>query len=479
VLIEELIELEKKCRALLDENRFFKVVDLVEKIDIQPTSQTFRLIEVNNCNILADFILKKIQIISLNQLPMDVFEVLHKIVDDCYLYVKRVTRKYQFSDEEKKRLRAKTLAIKLGGKIPVSFLLDSENEKFIKFIQSNYLQHTLFALRLSLLFDREDGPSIPVQIVSERTQWITWKEIEQKRSATTKKIEFFFGNTHLFTTNFSYVLDKAFSCLYNGITPYNIYVEPKLLPYDRQDPKQWNHKHILEVWIVCRNKYTDKPSMFLDTHAYIILKDEQGFLRSVGQDFIFQDRDNIRKREVLSSQLGYGKLASPDLYVVYPKNARKFWCTSFEITKEQMDQIIEMVVNDKKNANRLISLSKKNCVSYVRKILKEILDIEIDSSMYCLHILCKSFLPEKWYRTFYKLLSPKYQKLSPKLQKALYFFPPFYLLHFFLTIGTSILSQNNQGDHKDFYFLETLLKPWTLSADHPLQLHRQLEKYGQ
>lgn len=490
---EEFLSLEKICQALLDETRLFQLNHFLELREIPlPRKALWErmkgfinpitrgkfigegdyLIQVNNCEILSRYVLSQIEAIEFDKVSRGLFEIIRRVVDDCYLYVKRVTRLCNCAEERKKGIRAITLALKLGGKIPVSFFLDGKNEPFVKFIQKNYLHHILFELRLFLPFDRVKGPLIPIA-VEDGTNFIPWKELQEVN--VNGEIQVYHQGRHIFSLDHNYQFTEHYSCLFNGITCYNIYKGSGLLPFDLQDPKQWGDKHVLEIWTVSERK--QKPSMFYCTHAFMILKDDQGYLYSVGQDSVLHLPGRIQIWQVLSTKPAFGLLPAPDLYVVYPKNARRFWNCSFEITKGEMEKILAVIERDRKDRERTLSFGKKNCVTYVQKILDEVLGIQIDTNMYVTHILVKSALPTSWYRFFYNFLSPSYNKLPPLIKKSLFFFPLYYAFHLLIAIIVRMVSQKNIPGQEDYRFIESLLKPWSLSAHHPLALHRKLEKH--
>lgn len=495
-ILEKFLELEKNCKQLLGEKKLFKVISTVDElvlVELLPRKGSYwgriknflspinygkyigemdYLQHVANCKALSEFILRKIQELSLDKVSWDTFDVISRVVDDCYLYVKKISQYCQCIEERKKQLQAVPLSMKLGGKIPVSYLLDGKNEKFVTFIQKNHLQHSLFALRLFLPFDKEKGPSIPVAIEGNTT-WVPWKEIREEKSAE-GEIDFYWNDLLLFQADSQYILSHSFNCLYKGIMKYSIYKEGKFIPFDRQDPSRWDNKHILEIWTVSQNK--SKPSMFFSTHAFMILKDSEGNLYSVGQDSVLHLPNKINLWEVLSTKPALGLLPTPDLYVVYPKNVRQFRKSSFEITREQLDKIIKIVEEDQRNNNRMLSFGKKNCVTYVIKILEEVLGIKVDPTMYVSHILLKSALPSQIYRFLYRFMSPAYQLLPLIIKRSLFFLPFYYPIHILLAILVQLISQKNIPGHEDYTFFDTLIRPWNLSAHHPLQLHRRLEK---
>jgi hypothetical protein len=411
-----------------------------------------------NCKMLLNYLIKhKDKIFSETHTLKD-FDNLRLLVDNVYLYRKLVDKNGE--------LEPLMLQLRLGGNIPHTWL--KENFEFRKFIKSNYLHHRFFALRIPLKFDAEKGAMLPFAR-AEETVWIAWNEIKNEGFVFKKDDEL------LFETNKQYVLLNNYTVLHQGFTKYNVGIDPKWEPFMWADPREWGQKYVLEVWTVSLPEV--KPPMFQRTHAYIVLKDNEGRVRSVGQD-VLVDRDNFRITEILNRKPGFGKITTPDIYTFYPLNARRFWHTSIEITKEEHDRVISIVEKDKANKEHSMSVLKGNCVSYVLKILRLGLGLEVNATMHGLHVMLKAWLPNSWYRAFFKKFDPWYSQRSDLAKKGLYFLPFVYIPYFLLGIAALFTRQNNYQEIRDFSFLDLIIRPWKLSCEHPLALHRKLDEVG-
>lgn len=408
-----------------------------------------------NCRILFEYLLKHKEELFSKKNSLKEFDIVRTLLDNCYLYRKQVDKQGEFENM--------VLSLRLGGNIPPEWL--KENPRFRKFIKNNYLHHRLFVLRMPLPFDRKRGAALPIKD-GEQSKWVYWSEIEEKER------HFYADEKLLFVTDNHYRLLSKYTCLYLGICDYDVSMDPKWEPFQIADPLEWDNKYILEVWTV--SLPTIKPPMFQRTHAYVVLKDNKGNVRSVGQD-VLVDRANYRVTEILNRKPGFGKITTPDIYTFYPKNSRRFWNVSFEITKEEHDRIIDIVERDKINKEHSMSVLKGNCVSYVLKILKEGVGIEMDASMHGLHIMLKAFLPNSWYRAFFNQFHSWYGNRTILVKKALFFLPIIYIPSLLLGIAALFTRQNNYQEIRDFSFLDLIIRPWKLSCEHPLALHRKLD----
>ncbi len=433
--------------------------------------------KITTCELVSIYLIKAIQKMNLENLQRIEYRAIQQIIDEHYVFVKKVTRIKGLDEATIVKLRAQTLVLKLGGKIPVEWMINENNRPFWLFIVRNYFHQDFFALRLQLPFDYGEGPSIPIFRKGLGLVWTPFSRIMIEKDSDGKGFSFSYEGKPLFATNSSYQLGPNYCCFYNGIQKYNIYNDAKWLPHDKRNPKEWGQRYILEVWITRENVNNDRPSMFARTHAYMMLLDKDGYVRSVGQDALIDFKD-YKVWEVLSRKPGYGKISTPDKFVLYPTNARKFWNVSIEISKKQHDEIIALVEKDKSNKNHSMSVMKKNCVSYTMKILREVLGFEVNGAFNGIHIFFKACLPDKWYRRFMKKFMPWYERQPSVVKKVIHFFPPFYLVFLFTAVCGRIITQNSFNGERDYDLLKVLAYPWVLEVDHPLSLHRELEKHA-
>ena len=473
---DEIDCLVDKFSLLLQSGPVFIAVKRNKDIFLELRMTTTQEQRVETCKIISEYLLKVVSKIDIEGLQRKEFDVLRKIIDEHYLYVKKVTREKGIDESLVFKLRAQTLSLKLGGKVPEHWLSQEKNRAFFLFVVRNFLHHDFSALRLQVPFEYDKGPSLPIYRREFGLVWLPFNKMTVQKKEKNNKLVFTYLNEVIFETNLRYELGQDYSCFFNGIQKYNIYFAQDWIPYDKRDPNEWGKKYILEVWTSAMRHYKDKPSMFSRTHAYMILLDKEGYVRSVGQDALIDIKD-YKVHEVLATKPGYGKIATPDKYVLYPTNSRQFWHVSIELTKEQHDKMIELVEKDKKNPHHFMSVQRKNCVSYTLKMLREVLGFEVDGSIHGMHIFFKAFLPNKYYRMFMKWFVPWYQRRSPRTQKMLYFFPPYYLLFALVVTCGAAISQNNYRGIKDYRLKDVLLFPWLHSVDHPLALHRVLEKH--
>ena len=429
-----------------------------------------------NCSRISRYLISRLETLDVDALDIDEYAVITRVVDELYLYVKTVTREKEVSPEVVQKLRAQTLILKLGSKIPLSWMRANANSNFWNFIVRNYLQHDFFSLRLQLPFDYANGPSIPVYQEDLGLVWVPFQRIKIEKDEAGEKLNYSLDEKLLFSTDTNHFLGIEYACFYNGLQKYNIFTNPNWLPYDKRDPKAWKEKYLCQIWIFSKHESKGRPSLFHRTHAYMKLLDKYGHVRAVGQDVLVEFA-NYKVRELLSRKPGYGKIATPDKSVFYPTNSRRFWHVEIEITEEEHNKIIEIVQEDKKNKNHSMSVLRKNCVSYVIKLLDQALGLKVNARLNGIHVFFKTLMPDKWYRAFMRKFDPWYNRQKPFVQKAVYFFPPFYVLSLIAGILVQMTQSNNfQNEKKDLPFFESIVYPWKVAADHPLSFHRNLEK---
>ncbi len=424
-------------------------------LDLIPMKGEF---EKENCRLIIEYLLSHKEEIFSKKRSLIEFDMFRTLIDNCYLYRKQVDKKGEFD--------LLLLSLRLGGNISVSWL--KANPLFRKFIKNNYLHHRLFALRIALPFDEKRGAALPLKD-GDQTDWMYWNEIKENQ------FQFLYKENIVFETDRQYRLIPGYTILYLGICKYDVAIDPKWEPFQVADPAEWGNKYVLEVWTVSLPML--KPPMFQRTHAYIVLKDNKGNIRSVGQD-VLVDRANYRVTEILNRKPGFGKITTPDIYTFFPRNSRRFWNVSFEITEEEHNRIISLVEQDKLNKEHSMSVLKGNCVSYVLKILKIGVGLDIDASMHGLHVMLKAFLPNALYRALFSRFHTWYARQSPILKKALFFLPIIYIPSLLLGFTALFTRQNNYQEIRDFSVLDLFLRPWKLSCEHPLALHRKLEAIG-
>lgn len=433
--------------------------------------------KIATCEQVSAFLLATLRKWNIDSLTIEEFQEVQRIVDGHYVYVKKVTREKGIPHETIAFLRAQTLSLKLGGKIPIEWLLQEDHAFFRQFILRNHYQHAFFTLRLQLPFDYQKGPSIPVYRKLFGLTWIFFGEIEVISDEQKGCLTYLFRGEELFTSSTEYVLGEDYSCFYNGIQKYNIHRSEKWLPYDKRNPEEWENTYQLEVWTSCLKKQKDHPSMLRYTHAYVVLRDRNGYVRSVGQDVLIEAK-GYKKTELFSHKPGYGKITTPDWYVWYPTNSRHFWHVVIKISKEQHDRIIAIVEKDKQDRQRKMSLTKNNCVSYTLKLLREGLGLEVNASIHGIHVVLKNVLPDKWYHKGVRRFFHWCAQQPTWVQRSLHFFPLYYLCYLIIATGVSMMQRNSYLKGRDHNLRELFLQPWSLQVDHPLALHRSLEAYA-
>lgn len=466
-MIKNLQSLEKNLIQLRLKDQPFSVEREGFDIRLVLVDKRSKDLEVENAYALCQYLIDLICPMHFVELESSRCKAIQAVIEEAYLYVKYVIVRFALSCDEVDQLRALSIAMKIGGKVPVHYLLDKKNVRFLKFIECNYFHNYIFSFRMQLPFDSVDGPSIPIYAEERGIVWVHFENLVCEEAG--EELIFHLAGEVVFVTNLEMILDPDYAFFYQGIRRYNVAESTNWIPFDFQDSKEWGSRHIAEVWTLFSDSLENSPLMFRKTHAYLVLKDDIGHVRSVGQDVIMTIKD-YKVTELLSVKKGLGKILTPDASVFYPKNSRYFEKTTFNLTKKQHDKMIQIVEADKRNEKHTISVMRGNCVSYVLKLLREAAHINLDASMHAFHVFSRSLLPSKLYHAFFKPFDRWYNKQSVFVQKAIFFFPPFYICHILFGLVAMGCKRRNFENRHEFYLRDIFLRPWTMSCDHPHQL---------
>lgn len=336
---------------------------------------------------------------------------------------------------------------------------------FKKIVQVNRLDDTMLSLGKKLISDGSFEVYFPVRIENIE-RWIPITQIKYQKKE--QVIKAFFKERLLFELNEDYTFSDDYIFTHEGLRKHNIYTSQEILPYDMQDPKQWQNKHVLEVYTISQRK--KRPSMIFNNHAYLVLKDEKGLVRSIGQDILVYFREP-KYLQAFSYKRGQGLITTPDTSVFESSFLRNFSKVSFTITKKEHNKILEIVKRDKNNLDRLASLLRGNCASYVARLLRLGARIEVDPFMSATHIFLKHFLIPRFYKPFKKT-----HYLPKWLRRSFFYLPPIYFLQFVIGICSLTMSNKSLKRKRDFSIFDLFLRPYKIGADHPLRLIRELEK---
>jgi hypothetical protein len=344
-------------------------------------------------------------------------------------------------------------------------VLTNDKFDFQRFIQASGFHEAMLILTKRMHSDDKNGLYLPV-FVDGIEKWIPINLLSVQ-----KKDEFIaisFNKTILFELNEDYTLSQDYLIAYRGIQKCNVYTSQELEVYDVKDPKEWGSKYILEVSVVSQR--TQRPSMLYQNHAYLVLKDDRGNMRSVGQDILVYFKEP-RYLQAFGYKRGDGLITSPDISVFASLHKMRISSVTVEVKKSEHDKILEIVKRDMRDLDRLASLLRSNCASYVARLLRLGAKIEVDPFMSAIHIFIKHFIPKKLYRGFKKISSlPKWFK------RLLFYTPPIYTLQVVIGLSSYIMSKRSLRGKRDFSLLDLFIRPYKVGADHPLKLIREMEK---
>jgi len=370
------------------------------------------------------------------------------------------------------QLDREVLALRLGGKIPASYFISEKGAYFKRFIQTSHLDHAMLALGMQLSFDPSFGPIIPIERSESEIFHIPWEKI-----TITNRLEkicsYLYKNELLFQTDENDRLLNKYSLFYRGIIEYDLYKQKKWIPFDWQDPKEWGGGYQLEVWSVFEKHPSDKTNFLDHTHAYLIVKDRNGFVYSAGQD-IFRAEFYPRYFSLFGVQKGYNLFMTPDRYVFASTANLCYRSHSFKIREKEFMQLFQLVEREKRQLSRTLSVIDNNCVSFVKRTLREILHISMGSQMHSTHFLFQFFSTHWIYEKVISRWLRWFRHQPQMVQKGLYFFPPYYIIQLLFGSVFKMMMRSELSYHKPFKWKDLLFFPWRTCIDHPFALYQNL-----
>ncbi|MCH9812245.1 hypothetical protein K0U07_05755 [bacterium] len=370
----------------------------------------------------------------------------------------------------KEHLHLQVLAIKVGAKVPIDAFL--KNSLLKEFIEVNNLANIFFTTKLTILFHKRKGFFLPIELHQEKTAHLPWSEFVWKE--TKKGYAVYMEENLLFKTGKSKRLARDFSTLWYGITRYNRRKAATFRPYKHVDPSYHGGGHLLEVLVTWQKG--EKFSYLAGTHVSLELKDEDGAIRSVGQD-IYDHIRAVPKRGFFRAASRSSIIKTPDDASFYPKNHREIRKIAIPLTKKEHDTIIYLVETDKYNFEGAAALLKGNCVSYVQSLFKRALGYDFIADISAHEIILREYLPTKWEPTLQKMFN-KIKKWPRPIQRALYFITPLYLITLGVGILSFISSYYGYNNHREYALYEYLFFPWRIRCDIPIFLYKVLQKHA-
>lgn len=421
-----------------------------------------------NLDILADYMIETLRLIRVRELSAVHLERYRSVVALSVLMLEKVGG---FSKIDV--LQAKVLAVALGGCIPYPSLLKEKYKVYVEFVIANHLYEALPSLGIQLASGLNNCPTVPVAHKKSGMWSVAWDDMQIIWKDG--EYHYYLDDILLFKTDKKRVLTAEYPIYFLGIAHYNRGVE-KLLPVDFQKPDNWGRKNLIEVWTSFRRgKNRDYNCMWEGIHAWIVLRKSTGEVYSLGQD-VLHDITQDKWKYTFSTKKGSGKIVALDPYYFYPRETHSSEKATIEITDEEWDQVINAIEEDRQNPDWVVSAMRNNCVSYIIKLLHRTLGYKISGEISNLSILwLNAFHPDSYekIRSFSDRLEKK--KLT-WVQKALYFFPPFYLVAVLVGIMCKMMGQNNYKNMTDLRWSDVFLRPWVNRTDHPWEFRRSLKK---
>ncbi|MDN3505180.1 MAG: hypothetical protein P0S95_06375 [Rhabdochlamydiaceae bacterium] len=397
-------------------------------------------------------------------------ELIHK-VEPLFRYARKKFKKKP-NCAEFKLLYYKALSAKLGGHLSPQVFLDPTHKCFTRFIESNALQHKMQTLKIRVEQDEGGSPLILV-FINEESRLIPWDSLTRRPIFTlTGKLKgyiFTYFDTEVFQTNANLRLDCSYILTYQGITKFHPSQENKIIAFDKRDPREWFNKYALEIWTLLKDGNGDRPTMGIGDHCHIILKDNKGYVYSMGK-FGGGRRFKLADYMTLFAPK-QGRFISPDFFSYYSESTRNLKKAQILISKAQFEQIYKKLSEHKLDKSPKFTLLKHNCASYVQNLLKEVLGLEIDSELYLPNYALRVLFPKRIYNYFIGSTKDVVTKCPKWLQKCLYFLPILYIPTMIVSLIIRLMSL---GGKPDYSFKDIFIAPWNLTIHHPIALRESL-----
>ena len=244
-------------------------------------------------------------------------------------------------------------------------------------------------------------------------------------------------------------------------------------PFDKRDPTEWGGGCRIKVCFYWGRE--DPPSFYRNTHAYLFLYDENGDVRSAGQDMI-QAIERCSLVEKLSCKEGYQKIETPDSNSWHYVAHRVQRNIIIPITKKEHDRTVKIVERDKSDKHRVAHLTMGNCVSWTMRVLNESIGLEVDASFHILHVFLRENIRIKWLNRLILKCYNFQKKSSKKAKFFLLFFPPYYLIMIGVGIIIRIAALNKNYRERKIRLRDVLLHPNKVIVHHPVKLFEELSK---
>jgi hypothetical protein len=181
-----------------------------------------------------------------------------------------------------------------------------------------------------------------------------------------------------------------------GVQKKDMFSWGRLEPYKKEDPNNWGCRYVFEFCVTC----TTSRLRATGDHSWFRLKDPEGNIYSVGKYLAAK----IEKGAMFPFRVKRGYLMSPDVSEYWPQTIYRL---PVEITKEQFEEIIESVNEDKTNESQMVfQVFRGNCQEYVNEKAK-IANIHLPTSRSIVRLIFPVFLQEV------------YDRLAPKLHATL------------------------------------------------------------
>ena len=447
----------------------FKVSWHPDRVEISPDYASSPAKKLQNWENFLNFVNAKLKYKNIHNLSPDQYRPLKKVMNYCYRKFQKLQKQYP-NHSKLKEIKFKTYVAKLGGGIhPSSF----ENSQFLTFVEANKLFHAFCEMQKKI----EGGafPHDPTLTVIDRLggkEEIRWSMLKETHNKVEQRRVFHSPSGKIaFETENNYRLTHKYTLTDEGIHHYDYYNGEKLLPQMHRPPGESKFPYQLDI---C-NVMMDQGGSWQGMHSWIVLRDKKGNVISAGG---WGPADALNCFDV-TSPLGKkeGRVGSPDMYPLFPKDKLDYFKVIAEITEEHHQKFCELILEARKAPHKSFSILGDNCLTWISDKIEKATGFKIRKEIALERQLFTKF-PKIIQKTYYSIKKYTYDRLPKFMQGIIDFgtFPLRYLYSVAVGLFFKLFALlNHKGlEGSDITFKKILTMNCTV--DHPEVMRKHLKQ---
>jgi hypothetical protein len=446
-------------------------------------SQIVPQIHFQNVDHLLNAVLIDLRSHDLRTISYDESQEIRKVVDFTQRYFKSLPQQDPDLLNENwqaslKGLSYKVLSAKCGGIIrPEVF---ANNEEFRTFIEVNSLQHQFQALRFQISSSNPDEATIPFFLNDATTVNVKWSDLNKEpivNGDVTAGYRFSYQGQEVLRTDLNYKIHPDFTLLHNGINTYNAGGRDTLRHFDERNPAEWKRRYFLDIYPMLRDLSGNYPASAAGDHTFVEMRDAEGRCYSIG-DYPDPLIDPTSEPTTSLFSARQRSIRAPDWYSLYPVDKRNLEKFSILLSQNDFDALLAHYQVDRESQNGEFTPLTGNCSSYQVQSLKEVLGIELDSKLRWGGYLIRRIFP-KWIQDgLFSFWDATVGQLPEGVQKALYFFPLYYIPSLVFGLLIKILSSSTDEERTatDITIFDLVFRPWNFYFEHPVIIREHLRE---